>query len=118
MQAPMKLQQCQQLAQPHMYYAEGQGGAKNFTAHVDRLKRYYLPEHLGTEEQPSLVTDRAPRSRLYEVHRVIAHRVTPEGRDYQVLWEPCADNDWDTAEITWEAEASLKCPERLQEYFK
>ena len=94
------------------------GGAKNFTAHVDRLKRYYLPEHLDTEEQPSLVTDRAPRSRLYEVHRVIAHRVTPEGRDYQVLWEPCADNDWDTAEITWEAEASLKCPERLQEYFK
>ena len=85
---------------------------------MDRLKCYYLPEQLDTEEQPSLVTDRAPRSRLYEVHRVIAHRVTPEGRDYQVLWEPCADNDWDTAEITWEAEASLKCPERLQEYFK
>ena len=46
--------------------------------HVDRSKRYYLPEHLGMEEEPSLVTDRAPRSRLYEVHRVIAHRVTPE----------------------------------------
>ena len=59
-----------------------------------------------------------PRSRLYEVAKVLSHRQAPAGVEYQVLWEPCVDNDWDDEETTWEPEAGLKCPDKIAEYFK
>ena len=92
------------------------GGAKAFVVHVNRIKRY-RPLDMGSAER----TDRnvpVPKSKLYEVQKVLSHRQAPAGVEYQVLWTPCVDNDWDEEEITWEPEAALKCPERIGEYFK
>ena len=92
------------------------GGARQFTAHVQRLKAY------RGKEGPSLGVTAADvaiaKSKLFAVARILAHREAPAGKEYQVLWEPCVENDWDDEEITWEAEGALKCPDRVQEYHK
>ena len=92
------------------------GGARQFAAHIRRIKAYHGGEGqaLGVTAEDIAVA----KSRLYAVARVLAHREAPSGKEYQVLWEPCLENDWDDEEVTWESEASLKCPDRVQEYHK
>ena len=92
------------------------GGMRAFTVHLNRMKRYQpmCLEGAAQREQDLPV----PKSRLYEVARVLSHRQAPAGVEYQVLWEPCVDNDWDEEETTWEPEAGLKCPEKIAGYYK
>ena len=40
--------------------------------------------------------------------------MTTNGPEYQVLWEPCLDNDMSETESTWQLESDLKCAEKLQ----
>jgi len=95
------------------------GGAKSFVVHIDRLKKYQERAAVaGAPLEPSMARPEAPTSRLYEVERILAHKVTPTGREYKVLWKPCVDNDFSTDETTWELEASLKCAEEVHNYHK
>ena len=60
------------------------GGARTFLAHVNRLKRYRERSEAATfAAQASRAT-----SRRYEVARILDHRMTTNGPEYQVLWEP------------------------------
>ena len=90
------------------------GGARTFLAHVNRLKRFRERSEAAT----SAAQATRATSRRYEVARISDHRMTTNGPEYQVLWEPCLDNDMSETESTWQLESDLKCAEKLQAYHK
>ena len=92
------------------------GGGQALIVHVQRLRAY---RHTPTTRLVAgSRTTKNRKSKRYEVARIIDTRMTTRGREYKVLWEPCADNEFDTTEQTWEFEEELKCAEKVQAFHK
>lgn len=92
------------------------GGGQALIVHVKRLRAY---RHTPTTRLVAgSRTTKNRKSKRYEVARIIDTRMTTRGREYKVLWEPCADNEFDTTEQTWEFEEELKCAEKVQAFHK
>ena len=92
------------------------GGGQALIVHVKRLRAY---RHTPTTRLVAgSRTTRNRKSKRYEVARIIDTRMTTRGREYKVLWEPCADNEFDTTEQTWEFEEELKCAEKVRPFIR
>ena len=44
----------------------------------------------------------------FEVKKLLGMRNTRQGRSFHVLWKPCAANEFDAGESTWELESTLR----------
>ena len=61
-------------------------------------------------------TARAKSEKNYEVAKILATRKTSRGREYQVNWAPCHDNQFRNDETTWELASNLQCDEKIKDF--
>ena len=83
--------------------------AKPISKHVDHLKRWRQGESKDKVQESLLPA--ALQSQQWEVDKIVAERKSPDGREYLVLWKGEDDP-------TWEPEANLECPEKLEAYLQ
>ena len=82
--------------------------AKTVHKHVDFIKPWRQGKARDGAKESILPAPSGDRA--YEVEQIVAERQAPGGREYLVIWADCPD------EPSWEPQANLECPDKLEEY--